>query len=161
MVDSGRASSSTVPLLCDSSAVGTLAGPIGAYSPAGVFEVQLGGGELVSAQMVGQPVYSDPTAGPLLNVPAFSSGTSREGANGWWAVWNKRVRQDYRAMNPLHRGVCNVLMADGSVQALYDANGDQFINNGFPAGNGFASSDIEAGPLKLASYYSLQSRGGE
>jgi hypothetical protein len=53
-------------------------------------------------------------------------------------------------------------MADGSVRGLYDANGDGFINNGFPKDSNFwIDAEIETGDLELASYYSLHSKGEE
>lgn len=166
MVDSARVSASTIPLLCDASTSGTLNSAIGTYTAQangtnGPFEVIYGAGELTTVKMVGHPVYSDPSAGSLFAQPSFPPGTSREGPNGWWSVWNRKVRQDYRGIAPLHRGSANVLMADGSIQTLEDTNGDQFINNGFPASGGFIDGEIEAGPLKLASFYSLLSKGGE
>ena len=65
---------------------------------------------------------------------------------------------------PLHNGVANCLMADGSVQQLYDQNGDQFVNNGFdvPTGSGrvfWTSKKQEIDKLKIANFYSLQSIG--
>ena len=168
MVDSRRTASNTIPLLCDASIVGTLDFPIGTYSvqnngTQGPFEQVFGAGEAVTVAMVGRPVISDPSAGTLLKQPAFASGTSRDGANGWWAVWNKKVLQDYRGMSAHHRNRCNVLMADGSIQVLTDENNDEMINNGFPATGtgGFRDAQIEAGPLLLASYYSVQSKGGQ
>ena len=55
------------------------------------------------------------------------------GANGWWAVWTKQTLQDYRGFAPVHRDVCNILMADGSVHSFQDRNTDGFLNNGFAA----------------------------
>lgn len=166
MVDSGRAAANTVPLLCDASPAGTLEFTLGRFSPQengpAAFEAIFSAGELVAAPMVGKPVIAT-SANPseVMEAPSFAAGTPREGAGGWWGVWNKRVRQDYRGMSVHHRGACNVLMADGSVQSLVDANGDQLINNGFPATgtNGFRDARVEAGPLRLASFYSLQSKG--
>ena len=85
------------------------------------------------------------THGPKLvssfQVPSFAKGTSRNGASGWWAQWEKQTLQDYRAFRPVHRGSCNVLMADGSVRRLHDQNGDGLLNNGFSAGlGGFADT---------------------
>ncbi len=40
-------------------------------------------------------------------------------------------RQDTRDWYAVHRGVCNILMADGSVQEFKDANGDGYLNPGF------------------------------
>jgi len=40
-------------------------------------------------------------------------------------------RQDTRDWFAVHRGVCNILMADGSVQEFKDLNGDGYLNPGF------------------------------
>jgi prepilin-type processing-associated H-X9-DG protein len=117
--------------------------------------------------MVGLPVISRTVTTPtatsvsVYDVPSFDDGTPREGNDGWMKVWSRSVLQDYRGMSAHHKNVCNVLMADGSIQSLVDENDDQFINNGFEANADFASSDVEAGPLSLASYYNLQTRGGK
>jgi prepilin-type N-terminal cleavage/methylation domain-containing protein/prepilin-type processing-associated H-X9-DG protein len=39
--------------------------------------------------------------------------------------------QDTRDWFAVHRGTCNVLMADGSVRTFVDANGDGYLNPGF------------------------------
>lgn len=163
MIDSSQAPAGTVPLLCDSSAVGSLEAAIGHFSETdpSQFETVFGAGEPVATAMVGRPVIADPSGGTLFSVPSFSSGTSRDGANGWWATWHKKVRQDYRGMSLHHRGSGNVLMSDGAVHTFQDDNGDGFLNNGFPASvGGFADAKIEAGPLRLFSYFSLNSKGG-
>jgi len=53
-------------------------------------------------------------------------------------------------------GVGNVLMADGSVKAAVDKNGDSFFNPGFAVGSngdaandGFTSSDVELAPYEF------------
>lgn len=146
ILDSGRAPGSTVPLLCDASMAGVLSGSVG----------DLTSGEPYVAAMVGGPVLKS-----TFDAPSFTPSTPREGVSGWLRTWTFETLQDYRDMGTHHRGVSNVLMADGSVQQLTDVNGDAMINNGFPAGNGFTSGDCEATPLELASFYSLQSRGPE
>lgn len=165
MLDTGRAAANTVPLLCDASPTGNLEAALGHYADdgSGVFVPVISSGELVSTPLVGRPVIADPSAGSLFSPPSFAAGTPKDGPNGWWAVWNKKVLQDYRGMSAHHRGSCNVLMADGSVHALADTNGDGFINNGFPAtgSDGFRDETVEAGPLQLASFYSLTSKGGQ
>ena len=98
------------------------------------------------------------TSGSNYEVPSFSPGTSRTGANGWWKVWNRDVLQDYRDFSPLHRGTANILFADGSVRSFADLNGDGLINNGFASvGNqgGYFNSDVEIKPDDLFSLYSL------
>ncbi|MEZ6091512.1 MAG: DUF1559 domain-containing protein [Pirellulaceae bacterium] len=106
-------------------------------------------------------IVGGPVNVATMQTPTFANGTPREGASGWWRVWNKETLQDYRGMFPLHRGVCNVVMADGSVRQLYDSNGDGFINNGFPANSNFQSDVVEAGPLQLASTYTLTASGND
>lgn len=157
LVDSGRAPGSSVPLLCDGTPAGFLTAKVGEL-PAGTPYV---------APMVGVPVHRNAPAAPsiasdILDIPRFADGTDRSGASGWLRVWNYETLQDYRGMNPLHRGVVNVLMADGSVQTFIDQNDDGFINNGFPMTPPFWTSDEkEVEALQLASFYSLQSKGEE
>ncbi len=156
VLDSGRAAGNTVPLLCDASAGGTLSSEIPEF---------LNAGDLYVVSMVGLPVVAkDSPEFPSLaiyDVPDFPTGTAREGNDGWLKVWTRHVLQDFRGMSTHHKGICNVLMADGSIQSLADANNDQFINNGFPANSDFQSDKIEAGSLELASFYNLQTRGSK
>jgi prepilin-type N-terminal cleavage/methylation domain-containing protein/prepilin-type processing-associated H-X9-DG protein len=170
-LDSGKAPASTVPLLTDASILGNLSSPIseaiqGPYT----------------TSMVGSPVgnkgqnVTNFSTGALTDSTFFletpPTGTlSREGVDGWLKRWNHDTRQDYRGISVHHSGTANVLMADGSVQALVDQNGDGFINNGFDGPNEpgvptskssyWIDSNIEAETLKLASYYSLNSKGNE
>ncbi len=52
------------------------------------------------------------------------------------------VLQDFRDMAAVHRGNCNILMADGSVKVVNDINGDGFLNPGFPVlDTGTAAAD--------------------
>jgi prepilin-type N-terminal cleavage/methylation domain-containing protein/prepilin-type processing-associated H-X9-DG protein len=55
---------------------------------------------------------------------------------------------------------CNILMADGSVKTFYDAQGDRFLNPGFPvegltpdelAGIGYSDSQVELPPGEIFS----------
>jgi prepilin-type processing-associated H-X9-DG protein len=128
LVDVSKAPASTIPLLGDGATVGTLAARVGELD--------------VATQTV-----ATFTAGPMqtlnLEPPSFGAGKPREGAGGWWAVWAKRVLQDYRAFSPVHQGTCNLLMADGSVQNFADQNDDGVLNNGFPTGHGFGNDEVE------------------
>ena len=94
----------------------------------------------------------------FLQTPNFSSGTST-----WLREWNYYTRQDYRGIMPLHVGVANCLMADGSVQQLVDQNGDQYINNGFDLPTSgrvyWTSAKQEVEDRRLANFHTLQSRG--
>jgi prepilin-type N-terminal cleavage/methylation domain-containing protein/prepilin-type processing-associated H-X9-DG protein len=77
--------------------------------------------------------------GPILNSamapPTFPAGTTQGGAAGWWAVWTKQTKQDYRDFGAVHgsgkSAICNILFADGSVRPYVDKNGDGYLNNGF------------------------------
>jgi prepilin-type N-terminal cleavage/methylation domain-containing protein/prepilin-type processing-associated H-X9-DG protein len=157
LLDGARTPASTVPLLSDSSIVGTISTSIGEF-PAGSSYV---------APIVGLPVHNvetpaAPSKAVFLEVPNFDVGTVREGTSGWLRSWNHETRQDYRGIAAIHAGAANVLMADGGVRSILDANEDGFINNGFPKTTGFwQSSDVEAGSLVLASYCTLTSRGSE
>jgi len=112
-IDAARAPSSTIPLLGDGAPMAPLIQKVGDHEA----------GEMVVASFTRGPVLTS-----SLEPPQFSSGTPREGAKGWWAVWNRQVRQDYRLFAPLHRGVCNVLFADGGVRTWNDANGDGAVS---------------------------------
>ena len=169
-LDSGKAPSSTVPLLCDSSAIGALSAPVGEWLAAGSFYgTSIVGGPIGNRKQIdtngdGQVDADNPN---YLKVPSFASGKKRSGPTGWLKTWRHDTRQDYRGMAPIHSGVVNVLMADGSVQSISDRNGDGFINNGFDGadnnGGGGAvywtTSEVEAERLNLASFYSLITNG--
>lgn len=165
-MDASRAPLSTVPLICDATPSGYLSGAIG----------EIPGGSLYTTSIVGGPIgntlqmdidgdaTSDVPNPNYLKTPDFASGTGRSGPDGWAKQWRFYTRQDYRGIMPLHDGVANCLMADGSVQALVDSNGDQYINNGFdvPTAPGqviWTSKTVEADPSVIASYYSLKSNG--
>lgn len=100
--------------------------------------------EAVLAQQVGpiapgERLVESFTDGPVLNTtmrqPTFNVGTPFAGPTGWWAVWGRQTKQDYRDFGAVHGGkkqpTCNVLFADGSVRNFVDTNGDSFLNNGF------------------------------
>lgn len=103
----------------------------------------------VGDHKAGSPTVGSFTPGPVQTrnyqpPPTFAEGKSKTGADGWWAVWTK-ARQDYRGFEPVHGGYCNLLMADGSVQALHDINGDGYLNNGFTSSldKGFVDDEEE------------------
>jgi prepilin-type N-terminal cleavage/methylation domain-containing protein/prepilin-type processing-associated H-X9-DG protein len=141
LVNRGVHSSSNIPLLADGATTGTLPQPIG----------PLKAGEPLVVSLSNGPVLMATLQAPL----PFPSGTPKGGAGGWWVVWNRQVLQDYRNFAPVHNGVCNVLFADGSVRPVADANGDGYLNNGFPAGGGFEDDRIEMRPEDVTSMYSL------
>lgn len=140
-VDSSNISASVIPLLGDGAASDTLLaemGPIKQGSP-------------VVASLTNGPVFI-----PTMQVPTFAAGTPKNGATGWWGVWAKQTLQDYRAFSAVHRGVANILFADMSVRTFKDQNRDGMLNNGFPAINGFADSEVEITPNEIESRYSVE-----
>lgn len=148
-VDNSRLSSSSIPLFGDVRPT-TLAATLD--QRVGIFEQ----GELVAMNIFGGPAAFD--ASGNINTEPAPNASGKNGPNGWWAFWEKQTLQDYRALSPLHKNVCNMVMADGSIRSIADANRDGFINNGFPGGNGqFADSEEEVAPTDLASKYSLDS----
>jgi prepilin-type N-terminal cleavage/methylation domain-containing protein/prepilin-type processing-associated H-X9-DG protein len=171
ILDSSKAPAGTVPLLCDSSAIGVLSAPMGKLTGANLYAASIVGSPIGSTVQVDNDADGTPeTASTFyLETPSFAVGTSKTGADGWLKQWNHDVRQDYRGMAPLHGGgTCNVLMADGSITVLTDVNGDGFINNGFDGADVTAASTeywtdskVESETLKLASFHSLTSKGGE
>ncbi len=106
------------------------------------------------------------TAGPVVKstmaVPTFEpkSDPSIPTGTHWYTAWTTMVLQDYRSFAPLHRGTCNMLMADGSVQVFKDANNDGRLNNGFDATteSGFSDDDVDLPPEDIFSGYSLKQR---
>ncbi|MEM1227670.1 MAG: DUF1559 domain-containing protein [Planctomycetota bacterium] len=173
LLDSSRAPGNTVPLLCDASAIGVISAEISDLVPFGTpYTTPIVGGPVLHRERIDTTgdgaadtdlgSASHLVAPEIVKAPQFPSGTQRTGPTGWLKTWSYDTRQDYRGMSPHHSGVCHVLMADGSVQSLVDSNGDQFINNGFPATSPFWNDSIvEAPDLQLASFYSLTSKGEE
>lgn len=169
MFDTARATSSTIPLLCDATPSGYLSGSLGEIPAGSMYTTPIVGGPIGNVLQVdtdGDTVAD--TANPnYLKTPSFpagSIGATRNGPDGWIKQWSFYTRQDYRGIMPLHAGIANCLMADGSVQQLYDSNGDQYLNNEFdpPATPGrviWTSKQVEIPKLKIASYYSLRSDG--
>ena len=140
-IDTAKVPSNIVPLLADGGVAKQLATPIGNFQ-------------------AGLPTVGTFTRGPVhtlsLKAPDFEEGKPRTGPNGWWSVWRK-TRQDYRGFAPIHRGECNVLMADGSVQSFEDMDKDGYLNNGFmnTPENGYETFSIELSPEEFSSVYSL------
>lgn len=131
---------------------------LGDGAPMGNVSMILGG------ESAGAPTVPSFTDGPVLKTtmqsPLIPAGTSREGPNGWWAIWNRQVLQDYRGLAPVHAGVLNLLFADGSVRSFAEAAVDGYLNNGFPASadNGFIDDQVELPPQAVISLYSLDAQ---
>ncbi len=144
-LDNGAQPSSMIPILGCGAISGSLPQTIGPHST----------GTAIVRTMTGGPVLN-----PSMVAPTFAAGTPRQGAAGWWGVWARATLQDYRGFSPVHRHTCNLLMADGSVQVMQDANHDGLLNNGFAATptNGFADSEIELTEEQIVSAWTLQVR---
>jgi prepilin-type N-terminal cleavage/methylation domain-containing protein/prepilin-type processing-associated H-X9-DG protein len=145
LLDSAKVPSSTVPILADGAVSDVLAmriGDIQASAPA-------------TQQFTRGPAQK---ISPTLEPPSFAAGKPRNGPDGWWNVWEKKSQQDYRGFAPVHSKGCNILMADGSVQTVYDENDDGLLNNGFPASatSGFESDAVEIAPQSVFSKSSLK-----
>jgi len=150
-LDASRVAASFVPLLGD-----------GALAATPTHDLSfLKSQQMVTAAMTGGPIITgtpqSPVTSSAMQAPTFAAGTAMTGATGWWAVWNKQVLQDYRNFGPVHRHLCNILFADGSVRNYRDGNNDGLLNNGFTntATNGFRSADVEISPNEVFSYYQL------
>lgn len=165
-IDTARAPQSTIPLICDSTPSGYLSGSLGEIPAGSLYTTSIFGAPIGSTLQIdtdGDGVDDGPN--PFyLQTPNFAAGSDRNGPAGWAKYWRFYTRQDYRAIMPVHNGIANCLMADGSVQSLYDSNNDQYINNGFevPSGPGpviWTSSRVEADKRVLASFYTLKSEG--
>lgn len=116
-IDSAKIPGNTVPLLADGGIAGFLRVTLSEEYPANT------------------PTAGSITRGPVLktdlSIPTFSTGTAKTGSTGWWRTWSEDALQDYRGFASPHVALCNVLMADGSVQTFEDKNRDGLINNGF------------------------------
>ncbi|MFO0903614.1 MAG: DUF1559 domain-containing protein [Pirellulales bacterium] len=131
-----------IPIIGDGASAGSISSSFGSVQA----------GEILAKSFTDGPVLTS-----NLQTPSFANGTPREGANGWWAVWNRQTLQDYRGFGPVHRKTCNVLFGDGSVRTVHDANGDGQLNNGFPAGvGGFQDDVVEIPWREFGSFSSLE-----
>jgi prepilin-type N-terminal cleavage/methylation domain-containing protein/prepilin-type processing-associated H-X9-DG protein len=163
-LDSSKAPASQVPLLGDGGQADPIPGAITVpgYEDAKFFVKSMTGGPKLSRFVGTETDY-------LLPSELWPGGTTRDGAQGWWAVWNKGTLQDYRQFEPLHLGSANILFADGSVRDFIDKNKDTYLNNGFDIASdgrgGFKSVEREINgnvipEVELFSLYSLDAFKG-
>ncbi|HZN34366.1 MAG TPA: DUF1559 domain-containing protein [Pirellulaceae bacterium] len=144
-MDISSTPSSNVPLLGDGGASGeNLEYPLAGLSS---------GSPLVRSLTKGPVLIANCPNGQAFNPPAFAEPNA--GKSVWWSVWTQQTLQDYRNFGVPHRGTCNVLFCDGSVRSVADPNKDDQLNNGFPAGGGFADNTVEWPKDEVFSRYAL------
>ncbi len=138
-------SSKFIPMLADASPGSKILQQAIGIHPAGSFmsRTMSSGPKLIS------------TAQP---VGTFPSGTTKNGASGWWKTWARDVRQDYRDFGTNHDGICMVLFADGSVVGIKDPNKDGFLNSGFEPNGKYLDNTVELEKQKFATLYSISDR---
>ena len=173
-LDAGRIPSSNIPLLGDSAA---------GDAKEAVLTATLAGTDLVAGSRLGEamndgPAFWDSSAKKITLMPAATvlltgTGAAVTGAfigdvlpsptsAGSGGTDGKLWLQDTRDWFAHHGGgsqkSCNILMADGSVKAFFDKNGDQFLNPGFPIATGDADQNdgyldgtVELSPLEIFS----------
>lgn len=140
MVDNAATSSSLIPLLGDG-----LSGGGGLLTRGLSGSVQAGDPMVPFCTWGPRVSTTDTIAGwsatALLQPPTFSGVSEAVWKEAWW----EGCRQDLRQFGANHGDVCNVLMADGSVRAITDSDGDGYLNPGFIAGQdyiiGYSRSD--------------------
>ncbi|MBC8876769.1 MAG: DUF1559 domain-containing protein [Planctomycetes bacterium] len=145
-LDGAKVSATAIPLMGDSAAVlTTLSHTIGPIEA----------GEQMAKGFTNGPVDKS-----TMLQPVVPGGTPRNGPGGWWAIWHRRVLQDYRGFAAVHGNACNLLFADGSVRSVVDENEDGLLNNGFdPAtvpASGFLDKSVELPLEDVVSLYSLR-----
>ncbi|MDZ7617072.1 MAG: DUF1559 domain-containing protein [Patescibacteria group bacterium] len=142
-LDGGQSPSSLLPLLGDGRASAPLTADVASFR---------------AGSMTVHPFTYGPVLKTTMAVPTFEAATPYTGANGWWKVWTRDTLQDYRAFSPVHAGLCNMLMADGSVQNYLDENRDGYLNNGFTllGSSGFTSDEIELPADEVFSAWALR-----
>lgn len=88
-----------------------------------------------------------------LRYPTVGETTVGQGAEVLTTSPNNLWLQDTRDWYAVHRGSCNLLMADGSVKTLFDTNGDNFFNPGFDASGMTSANDgYTAGPCEINAF---------
>ena len=103
VLDSARVSASFIPLLGDAAGVKSLSDSLGRFVAGEPLAKSYTNGPVIKAAPSGSP----PAALGLnpFDQPLFPAGHPNDGPDGWWAVWNRWVLQDYRGFAPVHGGV--------------------------------------------------------
>jgi prepilin-type N-terminal cleavage/methylation domain-containing protein len=141
-LDRSGVASSIVPLLGD-------AAPSNEFLPEDLGNES--SGQRLTQMITGGPVQPATMAPP----PPANPGGTEYGV--WWAIWNATL-QDYRQFGTPHARSAQIVFADGSIRSIVDSNGDDMINNGFPANavTGFGNDSQEASNYELFSRWQLK-----
>jgi prepilin-type N-terminal cleavage/methylation domain-containing protein/prepilin-type processing-associated H-X9-DG protein len=144
-VDTSITPSSIIPVLGDGGhSSKTLTHALGNLAPGTPLVVSFTDGPAVIGDLSAPPA-------PGLYTPPVAKSV-------WWAAWKNNTLQDYRSLAVVHRGACNILFIDGSVQTVKDLNKDDLLNNGFGAMGGFADNVKEMSEEDVYSLYSLDAK---
>lgn len=89
-------------------------------------------------------------------IPAELPDPNRAGTPGTdGSLWLQDSRDWYAWHGRGRNKICNILMADGSVKAIVDLNGDGFLNPGFTGsasgGSGYTDATVELRPSEVFS----------
>ena len=166
LVESSKIPSSNIPLLGDgapgdpseailtatiakSPATSTWAAGVGLTINDETSETYLEAGTRLVESFNDGPATFDAGANGVVLIPAGQDMTSTvkceasmggcppaDSTSGGWL-------QDTRDWFAVHRGTCNILMADGSVKTFVDQNGDMYLNPGFPIPKNLTESQYD------------------
>ncbi len=106
----------------------------------------------VAKRIVLMPAGTNVVAAMPQRLPSVNS-PGVAGADG--RLWLQDTRDWYAWHGTGNKRLVNLLMADGSVQKVFDLNGDGFLNPGFPvdgsAGHGYTDAKVELLPHQVYS----------
>lgn len=121
-------------------------------------------GERLAESFNDGPAYWNSTAIDLMPagtnvvgaIPAELPDPNRAGTPGTDGILWLQDSRDWYAWHGRGRNkICNILMADGSVKAVVDLNGDGFLNPGFTGsstgGSGYTDATVELRPSEVFS----------
>lgn len=163
-LDSSRISSSAVAFM-GCGAPGDVGEAVLSHSIPGFLDA----GERLAESFNDGPAYWNPAAGTGGAIDLMPAGTNvvgaipavlpdpnragTPGADG--TLWLQDSRDWYAWHGRGRNKICNILMADGSVKAIVDLNGDGFLNPGFSGsasgGSGYTDATVELRPSECFS----------
>ncbi len=159
MVDNSKLSSTTIPFM-GCGAPGDIGEAVLSHDLPGYLEA----GERLAESFNDGPAYWDSTRVALMPAGTNMKGatpkklpdTDYPGVPGTDGIlWLQDTRDWYAWHGTGNKKHCNLLMADGSVKAIADLNGDEYLNPGFNVdgteGHGFLDSQVELPPSEVYS----------